>query len=452
MGCNRVQEDGPALDSGVVAFVPDTGAEITIDVPYFDTPKETKVTKEVEDTAAGVKEQCGNKLDDDLDGYIDEEACYPSPNLRPDLVWLDLGLVETTNTPGPAPKRVFGAAAKNAGMLVYAEDMTDNAAKALLWAETLVTPAGVEVLTPGQWETSYNRSFVGLGNTSALVGMAPQISVVAGPWQVGVTRAYENPKNYKGTPFPGWIHLGVMQRPPIAENAVATLDLDVYCVGGAPMPCAELGKSAQWQKILKRIKDTWADSQIVLGNVELVDITGDDGIKFKYLDNVGSGGADNEWNQVYAATGKLRPKSTAATLVLVSGLMDKGIPVAAGLSQLAGAPGFPGARVSGLAVAFDEKQWADAVALGPDTPYAGDVWGLIIAHEIGHFLGLWHTDEADGALHDLIDDTPQCGKKLDVLLPEDCPVQAKYLMFWKPKGGTVTQGQRKVVRLSPALR
>lgn len=451
--CTRVQEDGPALDTGGPAFVQDTGAEITIDVPYFDTPKEVTATKDAQETVSAAKEQCGNLLDDDLDGLVDEEGCHPTPNLRTDLQWLDLGVVDFPETvKGPAATRTFGAPAKNTAMVVYAEDLTKAENKAALWAETLVTPAGIEVLSPGQWANSYNRAFVGLGHATLLVGMAPQISVVAGPWQVGFTRAYELPLQYKGSPYKGTIHLGVVQRPPLAPNAMGTLDLDVYCVGGSPMPCAELAKSPQWQKIVARVNSIWADAHIQLGNVELIDISGDDGVKLKYLDNVNSAGPDNEFNQVYAATGKLRPKSTAATLVLVAGLLEKGMPVAAGLSQLAGLPGVPGARASGLAVVFDEKQWADALKLGPDVSYAADIWGIIIAHELGHFMGLWHTDEADGSLHDPIDDTPPCDKKAEVLEPDVCPVQAKYLMFWRPKGATVTEGQQKVVRLSPALR
>jgi hypothetical protein len=31
-------------------------------------------------------------------------------------------------------------------------------------------------------------------------------------------------------------------------------------------------------------------------------------------------------------------------------------------------------------------------------------------------------------------------------------VQSKYLMFWSPKGATLTAGQSKVARLSPTLR
>ena len=452
-GCQRVQEDGPGFDADGGQFFVDTAGEIVIDVPYFDLPIESKVAPDSAEIAAPIKESCGNKIDDDLDGYIDEEGCYPAPNLRADTQWTDLGIVELTNTKGPAPTRIYTAPAKNAGMAIVATELV-NAGElhAYLWAETLTSPSGVEVITPGAWATSFNRAFLGTGYTTVQIGMAPQISVVAGPWKVGVTRATDTPLKYSGTPVPGWIHLGAIARPEIPSNARAVLDLDVFCVGGVPMPCDKLAKSPQWKQIINKVNAIWKPANVELGTIDMVDLGGEEGTKFKALDEVGSNADSNELTQVYMAAAKLRPKSARPTLVLVSSLNDKGIPVAAGLSQLAGVTGMVGSRVNGMAVAFNEQDWAKAVALGPDANYAGEVWGLVIAHEIGHFLGLWHTDEGNGQLHDQIDDTPQCGKKVDVLTAEECPVQAKYLMFWQPKGVTLTAGQAKVVRYNPALR
>lgn len=450
--CHRVQDDGPALDADV-GFSPDTPGELIIDVPYFDTPKETKAETEVADAAPPAKEVCGNKIDDDLDGYIDEEGCYPTPNLRPDQQWTDLGIVELQGLLGPAPTRTYQAPSKNAGMALLLTELPDpGQLGAFVWAESLTSPSGVECISPGAWATSYNRSFVGIGYATVQLGMAPQISVLPGPWKVGATRATELPLKYTGKPLAGWVHMGALARPELPPNGKGVLDLDVFCAGGAPMPCAQLATSPQWQQMASKINAIWKSGNIELGQVDFVDIGGDDGAKFKVLDNVGSNGSDNELTQVYKAAAKLRPNSTRPALVLVSALNHKGVPVATGLSQLAGVSGMAGARVSGMAVAFNEADFAKALTLPPDSPYPGEVWGLVIAHEIGHFLGLWHTDEADGVLHDLIDDTPTCTKKVDVLTAEECPVQAKYLMFWQPKGATLTAGQAKVARNNPALR
>ncbi|MBM4345599.1 MAG: hypothetical protein FJ100_19685 [Deltaproteobacteria bacterium] len=450
--CHRVQEDGPALDADA-GFKPDTAGELVIDVPFFDLTKEIKAETEVHDGPPAAKEACGNQIDDDLDGYIDEEGCYPAPNLRADQQWTDLGIVELQALLGPAPTRTYNAPTKNAGMAILMTELPDpGQLGAYVWAESLVSPSGVECISPGAWATSFNRAFVGIGYATVQLGMAPQVSVLPGPWKVGATRATELPMKYSGKPLPGWVHLGALARPELPPNGKGVLDLDVFCAGGAPMPCAQLATSPQWQQMAARINAIWKAANVELGQVEFFDIGGEEGTKFKVLDNVGSNGEDNELTQVYKVAAKLRPKSTRPALVLVSSLNHKGVPVATGLSQLAGIAGMAGARVNGMAVAFNEADFAKALALPADSPYVGEVWGLVIAHEIGHFLGLWHTDEADGALHDLVDDTPTCTKKVDVLTAEECPVQSKYLMFWQPKGATLTAGQTKVARNNPALR
>lgn len=448
--CTRV-DDSTDPDSSSPSDAGADGSDAIVDVPYFDTPKDSKADADgAAETAPPAKELCGNNLDEDGDGLIDEAACYPAPNLRADQVWTDLGTVDLANVAGPAPLRTFGAAVKNQGILAVARDISPS--KGYVWAETLVSPSGLQVLSAGGWMTSANRGYVGLGQSTLLVGMAPQISVVAGPWSLGFTRAATTPPSYKGTPLAGRLHLGVVSRPELPVNQVGKLDLDVFCVGGVPMPCAELAKSAPWQKIVARIDAVWKAAGLQLGEVTLIDLGGDEGVKFKYLDNVFAGDSTNELNLVYAATGKLRPQSAAATLVLVAGIQDNGVIAAAGLSQLGGVAGYAGQRLGGLAIGINDEQWKLALSQPADSTYAGDVWGLVISHEIGHFLGLWHTDENDGSLHDPIDDTPLCDKAGEILTPAACPVQSKYLMFWSPKGGTVTAGQSKVVRLSPALR
>ncbi|VAX22969.1 hypothetical protein MNBD_NITROSPINAE01-792 [hydrothermal vent metagenome] len=70
----------------------------------------------------------------------------------------------------------------------------------------------------------------------------------------------------------------------------------------------------------------------------------------------------------------------------------------------------------------------------------------ILAHEIGHYMGLFHTTESDGNLKDPLPDTPECGIENDqngdgkVTGPECRDKGAANLMFWTIDSGLISTG------------
>jgi len=108
---------------------------------------------------------------------------------------------------------------------------------------------------------------------------------------------------------------------------------------------------------------------------------------------------------------------------------------------LPGPAGLHGTSVSG--VAFTGEYLGRRVS-GID---GTDFTAVVLAHEVGHYLGLFHTTEQNGAAHDPLDDTPECRSGQ---FPNQCP-DLTNLMF--PLAGidhrTITADQAFMVHVSP---
>lgn len=91
---------------------------------------------------------------------------------------------------------------------------------------------------------------------------------------------------------------------------------------------------------------------------------------------------------------------------------------------------------------------------------------LTLAHEIGHYLGLYHPSERNGKTHDPLSDTAECGTQYDtnhdgvISGPECRGVNTQYLMFWtdditngQPTGDqtTISPQQGEVINTHPAV-
>ncbi len=76
--------------------------------------------------------------------------------------------------------------------------------------------------------------------------------------------------------------------------------------------------------------------------------------------------------------------------------------------------------------------------------------GILASHELGHFLGLRHTTELTGGLHDPISDTPECPRGTSI---DDCPDRGNLMFpsFLPESGLPLTDGQISVIRRNPTL-
>ena len=117
----------------------------------------------------------------------------------------------------------------------------------------------------------------------------------------------------------------------------------------------------------------------------------------------------------------------------------------AGSSLFGNAPGIPGSQglkgsYNGVLISLS----AHKTGVSLNDQLLGETAG----HEMGHFLGLFHTTESNGIDHDPISDTPECSFKT----ANQCGKQygANNLMFWSSWASgnqdNLTEGQVYVLK------
>jgi hypothetical protein len=123
-------------------------------------------------------------------------------------------------------------------------------------------------------------------------------------------------------------------------------------------------------------------------------------------------------------------------IVLVQGFAGDYFSVTtAGVSSgIPGAIGVAGSPNSGVIV---------KVALDPDL--SGNITGRIAAHEVGHFLGLWHTTEGSGKA-DLLSDTPRCAPQTFANNIQGCPDVGNVMFPMLFGAGALSETQSQILQ------
>lgn len=209
-----------------------------------------------------------------------------------------------------------------------------------------------------------------------------------------------------------------------SQPGSGTLDLNVFVLEGCGLTGGQLAEG------LADFDDIFGDVGIHLGKISVVSVTG----ASSYL----SPASFAEGQAVGAALSRQLtvspPNALGANLFFVKNVPDvygftQGIPAALGIA---------GTSSGGVLISVDTHN----TERGFDTHELA----LTIAHETGHSMGLYHTSERDGSMHDTINDTPTCGGGSD----SGCP-DGTNLMFWSGHYPNLSAGQAYVLRRSPIV-
>lgn len=295
---------------------------------------------------------------------------------------------------------------------------------------------------------------------------------------------------------------------PVASTG--TLDLEVYLVTDptGSLPDAEAAAAhpqvARWVRVLSSY---FASAGICLGTVTLRDVP--PWVRDRYAPggvvDISPGGKPvgcDDLSQLFTVA--IVP-SRAVHLFLAEELLDPsdaGFGTVLGIDgSIPGPSGVPGTVNGGAIVAladflgFEGAPGACAAQTSGDFRCGADVLAYIAAHEVGHWLGLYHTTELLGTAFDPLSDTPTCpclrcagpferafcaergasdptpmesafcagpdamGPALEVAArasPELSCGGARNLMFWQfdptLAEGRLSREQGDVMRLNPAVR
>lgn len=335
-------------------------------------------------------------------------------------------------------------------------------------------------------------------NTSgALQAVAAAGSVEAGTWNFTVSDwAYEcalfSGGACTGGNTAGRYHVHVVTR--ATPTTPPTLDVEVYLATGSSSPLATASAAAaspqvtRWEQSLAHYL---SQGGITLGQVTFNDLSA--AVKQQYAPNgdvdVGSTGPCSSLSQLFTS-GVVA--SRAVSIFLADGLIA---PTIGGSFKIAGVDGsipgpslFPGTVNSGAIVGLEDfgfEQSTGACDLGAPLDIAScgtDRTAYITAHEIGHWLGLYHVTEEDGTFFDPLADTSVCpchacassGQQANcadvnpgvssssqtLITADRCVTSAgcgggDNLMFWVVSDthstGALSPDQRAVMQLNPAV-
>lgn len=286
------------------------------------------------------------------------------------------------------------------------------------YGDNLATAA--KITAPGgsviyNWEDPYGTALrVGTLDDMlpVLVSVSPDLPVEEGEYTLRLLMAVNN--------LPATVNCSVVNRVGDVSGS-NTVDLDIVFVGVSDIVPGMTASAAESDDTVASILDglgsLWGDLGLEVGTVRYFDFDGDVD-KYTVVDG------EEEFGNL------LREAGSGVHLTF---FMVQDIDLGDGASILGLSGGPPGvATVGGTSKSGVVINVANA-ASNPDEV------ALIMAHEGGHFVGLFHPTEKAGDGHDPLGDTPECpdGNSDGTVSTSECTGKgAENVMWWAAKTGT----------------
>jgi hypothetical protein len=352
-------------------------------------------------------------------------------------------------------------------------------------------PDGIGAIFVGM-DTPWTGTLTVPNTTNMLDHVAAHGGVPSGTWSVVVNDRAEECRRAGPsscvvgdgvTAYPaGRYDVTVLLKPgPVGRSG--TLDL-VFRIVTTALDAASAATDPSVARMRATLATYLSRMGIALGAVSFADVA--PAVKARYAAGVNADDAGPCGD--LASLLRLAGPGNAMSLFLVDSYYSSDPGTVVGLDGTIPGPATVGGTVASGATAAVENLWAGAATSCGGTPdprsCGADQVAYVIAHEMGHFLGLYHDSEWTGTLFDPVRDTPTCACRACapasqvasceagvvtpttyVMTTTDCTRQLSdpanpcgggdNLMFWAlgaRSEGTVTSEQSAIVRASPLVR
>lgn len=215
-----------------------------------------------------------------------------------------------------------------------------------------------------------------------------------------------------------------------------TLRIRIIIGGISGLNATGARTNARLQNALTRMRAIYATvgvNVVVDGYADLLPALG---ARFATIDS------QEELRELFAQSGGVTPDSLVVFLVrgiATNAGLENAIGIAGGIN---GPPGINGTIASGVVASWD------------NTGGRTDLLGQVLAHECGHYLGLWHVRERlDPCTTTTQMDCSLWGGVDNIADTPTGATAAQYLMYWVTNGTNdrLTAGQGRMMRLNPMV-
>lgn len=372
------------------------------------------------------------------DAPVGVDTAPPPPDLGPPPVEatekVDLGTVSTDAATGDSESLTI-----DIGSDVISFSITAQGQTGVYYAvDALRTPDDVELVPAGWYQSPFNqggpivclicevRVASGESAHATQVPNVPELTVTQGTYTFRVHAFTMTPGSGPFSPPTIEPHAGdvavhvVLRKSASGVPVTGVLNLNLHFTGAQGVTATSAQSDARILDGLTTLEQAYAAIGVSVGTVTWIDL---DSAALQTVESLT--GAGNDFEALASMTAD--SPAGAVNLIFVDQIVDAssplgGIGVILGVSGgIPGPSGVQGTGRSAVIVALEEPPGAQGL-------------GHTMAHEVGHYLGLFHSSELFGT-HDPIDDTAQN--------------DSSNLMYFSGEGSVLSPDQGTVIRLNP---